>query len=292
MNIFYMIFGEQPVHHVQAYLSIRTFQKQLETDDCIFVMTTHPELYKSSGVETIPVTDEIINEWKGDKDFFWRVKIKAIEYMANHFPNDHLMYLDTDTILYGSLKVLKERLDAGYGMMHLNEGHPSSMKTKTLRMWKQVAAHTYGGITLGLQHDMYNAGVVAIPRDKLKEVSCLALTLCDGMLNDEAERIVIEQYSLSIALYELTNLKVAEDLIGHYWGNKSDWVSMASNLMMNAYMKGLSVQEAVAAIDLEKLCKTPVFVHRSSTARRLKKRIDSCFKAKHHKYLFGSAMQG
>jgi len=63
MNIFYMIFGEQPVHHVQAYLSIRTFQKQLETDDCIFVMTTHPELYKSSGVETIPVTDEIINEW-------------------------------------------------------------------------------------------------------------------------------------------------------------------------------------------------------------------------------------
>ena len=45
MNIFYMIFGEKAVHHVQAYLSIRTFQKQLEADDHIYVMTTHPEYY-------------------------------------------------------------------------------------------------------------------------------------------------------------------------------------------------------------------------------------------------------
>ena len=146
-----MIFGEKAVHHVQAYLSIRTFQKQLEADDHIYVMTTHPEYYQSSGVEAIPVTDETIRAWKGEKDFFWRVKIKAIEYMASHYPDDHLMYLDTDTILYGSLKTLKGRLDQGCGMMHLNEGHPSGMMTRTLRMWKQINGHTYGGVTLG-QH--------------------------------------------------------------------------------------------------------------------------------------------
>ena len=57
-----MIFGEKAVHHVQAYLSIRTFQKQLEADDHIYVMTTHPEYYQSSGVEAIPVTDETIRD--------------------------------------------------------------------------------------------------------------------------------------------------------------------------------------------------------------------------------------
>lgn len=285
MNIFYMIFGEKAVHHVQAYLSIRTFQKQLEADDHIFVMTTHPEYYQSSGVEAIPVTDEKISEWKGEKDFFWRVKIKAIEYMAAHYPDDHLMYLDTDTILYGSLKTLKERLDQGCGMMHLNEGHPSEMMSRTLRMWKQVAGHSYGGVTLGQQHCMYNAGVVAIPKDKLAEVSQLALTLCDGMLDDDAERIVIEQYSLSIALYERTDLKVAEDLIGHYWGNKPEWEAMAYDLMVKSYMKGQTVKEAVETLDVEQLCKMPVYIHRSSTAERLRKLIAGCFKDKGHKYL-------
>ena len=154
MNIFYMIFGEKAVHHVQAYLSIRTFQKQLEADDHIYVMTTHPEYYQSSGVEAIPVTDETIREWKGEKDFFWRVKIKAIEYMASHYPDDHLMYLDTDTILYGSLKTLKGRLDQGCGMMHLNEGHPSGMMTRTLRMWKQINGHTYGGPMYALERGL------------------------------------------------------------------------------------------------------------------------------------------
>lgn len=269
MNIFYMIFGEKLVHHVQAYLSIRTFQKQLGSDDRIFVMTTHPEYYKNSGVEAIPITDEKIVEWKGEKDFFWRVKIKAIEYMSVHYPNNHLMYLDTDTFLYGSLNALKERLDQGCGMMHLNEGHPSTMKTKTLRMWKQIGGHTYGGITLGQQHSMYNAGVVAIPKSKLADVSNLALTLCDGMLADNAERIVIEQYSLSIALYERTNLKVAEDLIGHYWGNKADWEKLASDLMCKAYMQNKSLTEEVSELDIDQLCSTPVYVDRSSRYEQL-----------------------
>ncbi len=277
MNIFYMIFGEKLVHHMQAYLSIRTFQKQLGSDDHIFVMTTHPEYYKNSGVEAIPITDEKIVEWKGEKDFFWRVKIKAIEYMSVHYPDDHLMYLDTDTFLYGSLNALKERLNKGCGMMHLNEGHPSTMKTKTLRMWKQIGGHTYGGISLGQHHSMYNAGVVAIPKSKLADVSNLALTICDGMLADNAERIVIEQYSLSIALYEKTNMKVAEDLIGHYWGNKADWEQLVSDLMCKAYMKNQTVEEELAGLDIELLKQTPIYVDRSSRYGQLCRLADKLF---------------
>ena len=285
MNILYIIFGEKMVYHVQAYLSILTFKKQLKADDHIFVITTHPEFYNNCGVKTITVTNETIKEWKGEKDFFWRVKIKAIEYMALHYPNDHLMYLDTDTILYGSLNTLKTRLNEGCGMMHLNEGHPSKMKTKTLKMWKTIEGHTYGGITLGKQHDMCNAGVVAIPKEKLAEVSSLALTLCDGMLADDAERIVIEQYSLSIALYEKTNLKVAEDLIGHYWGNKPEWEAMAYELIANSYMKGQTMDETVKSLDVAQLCKTPVYIYHSNTAMRLRKIVSKLFKDKDYQYL-------
>jgi hypothetical protein len=285
MNIFFMIFGEKAVHHVQAYLSIRTFQKQLGPDDQIFVMATHPELYASSGVEVIPISDDTITEWKGKHGFFWRAKIKAIEYMAVHYPDHHLMYLDTDTILYGSLSDLKRSLDEGCGLMHLNEGHPSEMTSRSLRMWRQVEGHTYGNVTIGKQHCMYNAGVVAIPQDKLAEVSQLALTLCDGMLAEDVERVTIEQYSLSIALYERTSLQEADKFIGHYWGNKPAWEAIAYELMARAYMEKLTIEDELARIDIETLRQTPYYIHHSSTARRLKGLIDSCFKDKDLKYL-------
>jgi hypothetical protein len=45
MNIFYIIFGDNIIHHVQAYLSIRSFQQQAEGSDRLIVVTTKPELY-------------------------------------------------------------------------------------------------------------------------------------------------------------------------------------------------------------------------------------------------------
>jgi len=155
-------------------------------------------------------------------------------------------------------RTLIQVVDNGCGMMHLNEGHPGRMKSKSLKMWKKVAGHTYGGITLGRQHDMWNAGVVAIPRDKLRETVALTLRICDGMLEDDVERVVIEQYSLSIALYEKTVLKPAEDYITHYWGNKCEFNYFAHEFFLKSYMAGRNVEDEVAQLDMEKLMSMPV----------------------------------
>jgi len=285
MTIFFMIFGDKTVYHVQAYLSIRSLQKQMKDEDRIVVITTHPEFYANSGTEVVKVTNEHIKEWQGKHAFFWRAKIKAIEYMSHHYPDDHLIYLDTDTFLYGSLEDMRSALDQGHGMMHLKEGHPSNMMTKSLRMWKQVKGKTYGGITIGAEHYMYNAGVVAIPKEKSKSVSSLALALCDGMLADDVERIVIEQYSLSIALFEQSNLLECDQYIGHYWGNKPEWERVAYDLIANAHMKKMTFAEELEQLDFSELHRIPIFIHHSSTGRRLKNTIDKIFKDKNQKYL-------
>ena len=263
MNILYIIFGEKIVYHIQAYLSIRSFQKQLNDSDNIFVMTTRPELYAHSGINVIPVDDKTINDWEGEYHFFWRVKIKAIEYMIEHYPDSHLIYLDTDTFLYGQLNTLKEYLNQGLALMHKDEGHPSQMMTKSKRMWNQVANRTYSGITLGLQHHMFNAGVVGIPKDNARKIVATALGICDLMLSENVERIVIEQYSLSIALYELAHLKEAEKIIGHYWGNKSEWEQYASELLAKAYMTGSAISEEIEKLDVSTFYKIPVYIHQS-----------------------------
>lgn len=286
MNILYIIFGTDIVYHVQAYLSIRSFQKQLGKDDKIIVITTAPQFYKNNrSVEVIAIDDAQIREWKGSHDFFWRTKIKAIEYISKKYPESHLLYLDTDTFLYGNMDRLKEDLSAGKGLMYLDEGHPSTMMTKSLRMWKQVANKNYGGITITPKHDMWNAGVVGIPQECMETTVSTALNICDGMLDDDTERIVIEQYSLSIALTEKTQLTEAQNYIGHYWGNKEGWAKIAADFMLKAYLSGYTLEEELEHLDDIPFNKIPIYIHHSSTAKRLIKQVNTIFPDKNCKYI-------
>ena len=132
---------------------------------------------------------------------------------------------------------------------------------------------------------MYNAGVVAIPNIKLQPVASQALAICDGMIQENVERIVVEQYSLSVALFEQTQLKECYKYIGHYWGNKAEWECLAYDLIAKAHMKNLTIIEEIEQIDLSELHKHPIYIHHSSTGKRLKKILDNVFKDKDQKYI-------
>ncbi len=288
MTIFYLVFGNKMEYHLQARFSMMSFRAQMTDKDRIIVVTTCPEYYPSHltpRTSIIPVTDDKIKEWEGKHHFFWRAKIKAMELIAENYPDDDMLYLDGDTFLYGDLNKMKELLKEGHGLMDVDEGHPAQMKGKSLSMWNTVAGHTYEGITLSKEHHMWTAGVVAIPADKVKKVVSTALNICDGMLDDGAEPIVVEQYSLSIAMYELTKLEEAKTLIAHYWSNKPAWIEKAKDVMLQSYLKNLSEEEELNLIRNLQLSDTPVYVHKSNTARRLKNLIDKLFKDKNQRYI-------
>ncbi len=202
----------------------------MTTDDRIFVLTTKPEYYRHAQVEVLPITEQQIEEWKGPHHFFFRVKILALDYLCRRFPEQHLLYLDSDIFLYGSLATLRQQLNQGKGLMHIREGHPSKMRGGSLKMWKIVGGRAYSGITLNSQHDMWNAGVTGIPANRAKQVIATSLALCDGMLNDGAKTFVLEQYSTSISMKENTQLTAAAEHIGHYWGNKLEWEKLIKRL--------------------------------------------------------------
>lgn len=285
MNILYIVFGDKLDYHLQAYLSIRSFQKQMADDDQIFVVTSRPEYYNHAHVTTLDVTDEEIEAWKGPHHFFFRVKIKAMELLASRYPNQHILYLDSDTFLYGSLDVLRQRLDNGNGMMHIREGHPSKMKGGSLKLWNTVKGHTYAGITLGERHDMWNAGVVAVSKDRLDQVIATSLTICDGMLDDGGDCFILEQYAQSVSMNELTQLMPSDDCIGHFWATKPEWESLISEMLLRSYMKQSTLQDELDAITDEVLRSIPIYAHKSTTAMKLKRLVDNLFPDKQHKYV-------
>ncbi len=278
MNILYLVFGNNVSYHQEVYLSILSIKKQMDNNDNIYVITTNPEFYKRlTFVIVVPITQETIDEWSGEYKFFWRAKIKAMEYMAANYPNQHLMYLDGDTFLRGDLNQIRIQLDESKGMMHLDEGHPSRMKTKTLRMWNTINGRTYAGVTIGLKHNMWNAGVVAIPQNHLQIVVKMALDICDGMLADGAEKVVIEQYSLSIALYENMKMETASKWITHYWANKESWNTLITQFMLMSYTTGRDVEQEVEALDSLRLETIPSYVKKSNTKKRLIRLLDKIF---------------
>ena len=245
MNIVYFVIGDSAVIHIQVGFSIRTILSQTSEEDTVYVVTDTPTMYCNlPHVVTIPITQERIKEWRGKHDFFWRVKIKVLQQIAQMSPDKAMMYLDGDTFLHGSLTEIKEQLGKNRGMMHLDEGCPSEMKERSLSMWHTVSGKTYAGITIGPQHHMWNAGVVAIPAALVIKVTDMALSVCDGMLDDGSEPVTVEQYALSIALFECADQLIAADKwIGHYWHYKYHWCSYIAKFFVRSYRKNYSLEK-------------------------------------------------
>ena len=280
MTVFYIVMGgdEALRYYMEAYLSIRTFQKQLSPDmGRICVITDHPSFFRKAGVEVITITAEQKAEWMGPHKFFFRTKIKGMEYLHQLYPDDNLLYLDSDTFLYGDLAKLKERLDEGHGLMHRCEGKPKDISNTARRLWKKAMGRSYGDVVVGEQHQMWNAGVVGLPSSKINETVACALTLCDGMLNDDNHEFITEQYSYSIALAEHTSLIATSDLIGHYWGNAMDWKQKAVDIFLRAYLNDSSLEEELEALDIDDLCHTPVYVHRSHRGQQFQSLVQRLF---------------
>ena len=258
MNIIYFVIGSSCLIHMQVKFSLRTFLAQATPDDTLYVVTDSPQLYAGLPQTTvIPLSQQEIATWKGPDDFFWRVKMMAIKQVIDNDDTRHVMYLDGDTFLHGKLSALKGLLDTGTALMHKDEGRISTMPGKSRQMWEQTKGHTYDGITIEEHLHMWNAGVVAIPQPLLHSVMDQALNICDGMLRENVEPIVVEQYSLSITLQrQARRLLPASPYIGHYWHEKQMWCKYIAQFFTRSYCQGLSIQDEIEAIRQTDLLRT------------------------------------
>ena len=115
MHLLYCTFGNHFHHHLQAAFSAMSFLQQRNEIDSINIITDTPWFYNNlkGHVNVITVTPEKIKEWKGPHDYFFRVKIKAIQQIASMYAGSPVMYCDTDTFLYGNMAELKADLLKG-----------------------------------------------------------------------------------------------------------------------------------------------------------------------------------
>ncbi|MDO4232348.1 MAG: hypothetical protein Q4D19_09460, partial [Lautropia sp.] len=237
MNLLLMTFGPKVKNHYQAVFAILSFMRDPLVSR-ILIMTDQPELYRwvtslDGGqvaghdlpeVEIVHVSQEQLTEWQGAPQFFWRVKIRAIQEMFARHPDQHLMYIDSDTFLARSLADVVNLLDEGAALMHCQEYClGDSRQEDVVSMNQTLMGKTFAGVPVTPTSRMWNAGVIALPSSRAAQLIQQTLEMCDEMCATPSARRLLEQFSFSLVLNHECPLYPCEGTVGHYWGNKAEW---------------------------------------------------------------------
>jgi hypothetical protein len=287
MIITYLVFGKDISNYKQAVFSILTFLPKIDKNEKIVVVTDSPENFNflKEKICIFETDNTTLNKWKGQYNFFWRIKIMALLFVAEKFKDSSILYLDSDTFLFGDLDSIRLTLNNGINIMHSSEGKLSQLSSKTEKlMWKQLKGKIFGNIKIDSNKYMWNAGVVGISYKNINKIKT-ALQVCDEMSKAEVTPRLIEQFALSIALSEPERLFAAKNEIGHYWGNKPMWNKKIQELLVSSFIKRLTVEELTKEAAKVDFTKIPIRIMIRNSKRRLEKQLSYIFPDKKKEYI-------
>lgn len=249
----FLAFGSNANNHAMGIFSILSLKKFAPENSRFVIYTDKPECYKylSSIVETRLLDEKKLIDWQGKYNFVWRIKLMAMLDSA-HKDAGHLVYLDTDTFAMENLEPMIERLEWGSCLMHIKESLLCEDKAANKRlMWRQTKDGVFGGMVVNETTAMWNAGLVGIDQYNKIELITKALLSTDQMCEQNVERWLIEQLSLSQALSSTRKLEAADQWIAHYWPYKEDLIKNIHLFLSNLLQRMQSIDEAIALIDMK-----------------------------------------
>ncbi|OOF36584.1 hypothetical protein [Rodentibacter heidelbergensis] len=287
MNLLLLTFGQKLENHYQAVFCILTFLKDPQIKQ-IIIVTDYSAFYGFLGdkVKIISIDEKTLVDWKGKQDFFWRIKIKAMELVIHQYPDDHLLYVDSDTFLASNLQSIVQKLDENIGLMHTFEYKLSGKnRSKTVRrMLSSLNDKVFFDIRINQQSEMWNAGVIAVPKAHAKAMINLSLGLCDAICETACPRRLVEQFSFSLALNHFTPLHPCEEVIGHYWGNKAEWNQFIGQFFVDVLLKQKTLEQCVEELKEFNWQRLPLERKLPSANSKIKRLIDWLFPNKAMKY--------
>ncbi|MCC9166054.1 hypothetical protein [Pontibacter harenae] len=280
MDLLFLTFGPNIKNHYQANFCILSFLKQREHITSINIYTDHAEFYTYLGglVNIIPLTKDLLEDWKGEYNYLYRIKIKALEHFIQANGKRPVVYLDSDTFLYRKELSFAQLLSQSIALMHEEEGKLHEQKSKRVKsMWQKVKGKSFAGIHITEAHTMWNSGVIAIPAQHNLEAIQLALQVCDEMLKGGVTSFMLEQYAVSIALGYFYTIQPASNWVGHYWATKEEWNETISNFFLETVLKQYTLEQDITRLAAFDFSSLPIRKRVKNTRLRLMKFVDNLF---------------
>lgn len=234
-NLVLLSYG-RPSEYKRAIFCILSFWawgKNHLSDWRIVIYTDRPDFFepylKRLNVLYISLTEELRKEMLAGTVFFHRLKVAVIDMTFKTFPDDALMFIDSDTFFIAEPGSLLNSFEAGKCFMHkreymLKDGlalFTSFNQEKYPEAFlKYIASRKFeiGGITEQFSESDYswNSGVLALDKSFAKYMPDVFRLTDEFYAN--SEWFVSEQLAFALTLQKRTTIRSAEDVVLHYWG--------------------------------------------------------------------------
>jgi hypothetical protein len=222
-----------------------------------------------------------IKAWRGKHDFLFRVKMKAIELIAETYPENHVLFLDSDTTMESSPKHITDLLEQGKTVMHMNEKVLSeSSDNADKQIMAALNGFTHGDYAFTNKTCMLNSGVVGLPASVARTLMARSIDLCDAMCETSVNRAFIEQLAIGMVLSKDSKLAMADNWVLHYWGNKPQWDAYIDNFLVESKLQAMTKQQEIDALKHVDLSTMPVKSRSQINNQRLKSLADKLFPKK------------
>jgi lipopolysaccharide biosynthesis glycosyltransferase len=223
----------------------RNYQIVIYTDNkAVFQQYLHkiPIIYE-------PINTNLIKEWRGEKNFVHRFKIKMLQDFFSKYQGN-LLYVDTDIVFRQSISSIFTAIAEGQFFMHLAEGQidqqKGSLSKKITRFLRnnQFVLSAEQTLQISAATVMWNAGVIGM-NSKQKALVDTVLLLTDAMYA-KYQKHIMEQLAFSYCLQNYAEVKPTDKLIYHYWFFKEFRMVLENFFEVNEQK---TIEQVIAEID-------------------------------------------
>lgn len=225
--LLFQSYGSEVIAKELIYCLNSFWQQHPATDIKILIYTDNSSFFEKHLTQQAAiyriVSDSEIKEWRGEKDFIHRVKVKVILDAFEKYQPEKLIYLDSDTFFNSSILEEIQKIDPKNTIMHVNEGflnRPINPLFKKISKFLKTTPVLVNGKMKKIPTNipMWNAGVLGLHHSHQSLVAEV-LSISDFMF-DLYQKHVMEQLAFSYVLNQNTKVNKISSKIHHYWSEK------------------------------------------------------------------------
>lgn len=236
-NLVYLSYGNESEYRraIFSILSFLTWCPEFINAVRINVYTDAPDFFKTylidKKIEYHLLTAQQLDEMSGQDNFLHRIKVSVIDLTFKRYPDEDVLFIDSDTFFISKADVLLRKLEVAESFMHVREYQVEEAITtfsnfdqghfpKALIKYITESNFKIGDHILRFTPDHYswNSGVLGLS-SRFGSYMPDILKLTD-QLYANTRWFLCEQLAFSFVLQRLTKIHPAYNFVCHYWGKR------------------------------------------------------------------------
>ncbi len=201
----------------------------------IIIYSDYPIFFKGyledPDIDYFLLTSDLLKKMRGGTDFLHRIKVAVIDLTFKRFPDEDLLFIDSDTFFISESKDLLDEFRKGHSFMHkmeytLKEGldifasYDQPEFPKAFIRYISSRNFTIGNTIENFTESDYswNSGVLGLSKDFAVYMPDV-IRLTDRFY-ENSQWFISEQLAFSLILQRKTQISPVDHIILHYWGKQ------------------------------------------------------------------------